>query len=353
MAEPTPRRHRSERPRRRSPDAVPSYGQDAYPPRRAYSRREAPEPRGMTQPGSSGRRARSPPPYNYSESTPREERKGSRRESRPSAQERHAPRRYDDRSSYPAPGDYAGSRDAPRRSHRDELERRPRRDRASSPSDYRPHGRKDGSHKTRPVSPEPKPRPRDAPPPPPPRDYTSSPFAPRRSHRDEPKHRSRRDRASSPPDYRSRGRENGPPKNRATSPESKPRPRDAPPPPPPGYGNDDKRHHRARSQDRSRRRDVSPGRGHDRAVAAATRPSTSSRRKSAPVPTADKAKEQAWWQNPLLQAGARTAFAAGAQAAMQNRNNPDPWLGAKGVRVATAALGAALMDGLGGKKKKN
>jgi hypothetical protein len=36
---------------------------------------------------------------------------------------------------------------------------------------------------------------------------------------------------------------------------------------------------------------------------------------------------------------------------MQNRNDPSPWLGSKGAKVATAALGAALMDGFGGKKK--
>lgn len=59
-----------------------------------------------------------------------------------------------------------------------------------------------------------------------------------------------------------------------------------------------------------------------------------------------------WWQNPMIQAGARTAFAAGAQAAMNNRNAQGDWLGAKGAKVATAALGAALMDGfIGGKRE--
>lgn len=59
-----------------------------------------------------------------------------------------------------------------------------------------------------------------------------------------------------------------------------------------------------------------------------------------------------WWQNPMLQAGARTAFAAGAQAAMNSRGKQGDWLGAKGAKVATAALGAALMDGfMGGKRE--
>jgi hypothetical protein len=58
-----------------------------------------------------------------------------------------------------------------------------------------------------------------------------------------------------------------------------------------------------------------------------------------------------WWQNPLLVAGARTAFSAGAQAAMKNRNDPSPWMGPKGAKVATAALGAALVDGFMGKNK--
>lgn len=61
-----------------------------------------------------------------------------------------------------------------------------------------------------------------------------------------------------------------------------------------------------------------------------------------------------WWQNPMLQAGARTAFAAGAQAAMNSRGKQGDWIGAKGAKVATAALGAALMDGfMGGKREQS
>lgn len=60
-----------------------------------------------------------------------------------------------------------------------------------------------------------------------------------------------------------------------------------------------------------------------------------------------------WWQNPLVQAGARTALTAGAQAAMKSRNDQGDWLGAKGAKIATAALGAALVDGFIGQKHPN
>jgi hypothetical protein len=52
----------------------------------------------------------------------------------------------------------------------------------------------------------------------------------------------------------------------------------------------------------------------------------------------------------LVQAGARTAFTAGAQAAMKSGHESGPWLGPKGAKVATAALGAALVDGFMGQK---
>jgi hypothetical protein len=41
---------------------------------------------------------------------------------------------------------------------------------------------------------------------------------------------------------------------------------------------------------------------------------------------------------------AQTALKAGAAAAFKARNDPSPWLGEKGGKVATAALGAALVD---------
>lgn len=58
-----------------------------------------------------------------------------------------------------------------------------------------------------------------------------------------------------------------------------------------------------------------------------------------------------WWQNPLLQAGARNAFQAGAQAAIRNKDDVGPWIGPKGAKVATAALSAALVDGFLGQKR--
>lgn len=54
-----------------------------------------------------------------------------------------------------------------------------------------------------------------------------------------------------------------------------------------------------------------------------------------------------------MQAGARTALTAGAQAVMSHRKEAGPWIGPKGAKVATAAIGAALTDGfMGGEKKK-
>ncbi|PNY24103.1 Uncharacterized protein TCAP_05957 [Tolypocladium capitatum] len=62
-------------------------------------------------------------------------------------------------------------------------------------------------------------------------------------------------------------------------------------------------------------------------------------------------KGAAWWANPLVQASGRAALTAGAQAAIRSRGDPSPWLGAKGGKVAAAALGAALMDGFMGPQK--
>jgi len=106
---------------------------------------------------------------------------------------------------------------------------------------------------------------------------------------------------------------------------------------------------RARSHDRNKTRDVFSPRDRDYDLAYPSPKPSHARRKSVPAPKADKKQ---WWQNPYVQAGARTALSAGAQAVMQSRNDPSPWLGAKGAKVATAALGAALMDGFGGKKQQ-
>ncbi|KAI5463961.1 hypothetical protein BGZ63DRAFT_421051 [Mariannaea sp. PMI_226] len=85
-------------------------------------------------------------------------------------------------------------------------------------------------------------------------------------------------------------------------------------------------------------------------------PATTSRSAAAVAAAAPKAATKTairWWQNPLLQAGARTALTAGAQAAMNSRKEEGQWLGAKGAKVATAALGAALVDGVMGQKHPN
>lgn len=69
-----------------------------------------------------------------------------------------------------------------------------------------------------------------------------------------------------------------------------------------------------------------------------------------PAAAAGGPKRPPWWQNPLLQAGGKAAFTAGAQAAMKSRGDPAPWLGAKGAKVGMAAIGAALVDGFMGPK---
>lgn len=100
-------------------------------------------------------------------------------------------------------------------------------------------------------------------------------------------------------------------------------------------------HRDSRGKDRSSKAvaTASPPRGREQHKTTGTRGGGANVRSST-MPAAGK-----WWQNPLLQAGARTALSAGAQAAMNNRKGQGEWLGAKGAKVATAAIGAALMDG--------
>lgn len=76
------------------------------------------------------------------------------------------------------------------------------------------------------------------------------------------------------------------------------------------------------------------------------------RRNSMPAATgADgAAKKAGWWTNPLIQASARTAFTAGAQAAMSSRKDKGPWIGPKGAKVASAALMGGFMDGFMGSR---
>lgn len=67
---------------------------------------------------------------------------------------------------------------------------------------------------------------------------------------------------------------------------------------------------------------------------------------------AAKAAKAGWWTNPLIQASARTAFTAGAQAAMSSRKDKGPWIGPKGAKVASAALMGGFMDGFMGQKNQ-
>lgn len=53
---------------------------------------------------------------------------------------------------------------------------------------------------------------------------------------------------------------------------------------------------------------------------------------------------------PRWQAAASAAVKSGAAAAMSMRSQPGAWAGEKGARVATAALSAAAMDALAGRK---
>lgn len=46
----------------------------------------------------------------------------------------------------------------------------------------------------------------------------------------------------------------------------------------------------------------------------------------------------------MIAAAVRTAFEAGAVAALKLRDDPSPLLGAKGSKIATAALAAAVVD---------
>ncbi|ENH71640.1 hypothetical protein FOC1_g10002503 [Fusarium oxysporum f. sp. cubense race 1] len=110
---------------------------------------------------------------------------------------------------------------------------------------------------------------------------------------------------------------------------------------------------RPRSQTRDRRgRDParSPNRGRPPTTQKNRGSGPAGRRSSMPASTKPRT---AWWQNPMVQAGARTAFTAGAQAAMKSGHESGPWLGPKGAKVATAALGAALVDGFMGQKHPN
>lgn len=116
---------------------------------------------------------------------------------------------------------------------------------------------------------------------------------------------------------------------------------------------------RARSQGRVRRepsaspppRGRAAPKGHERPRGGHKAPPA--RRQSVPASSKPKNDGTPWWQNPMVQAGARYALTAGAQAAFRSRDDKGPWLGQKGAKVAGAALSAALVDGIIGQKHNN
>ncbi|KAH6983836.1 hypothetical protein EDB80DRAFT_691654 [Ilyonectria destructans] len=165
---------------------------------------------------------------------------------------------------------------------------------------------------------------------PPPRHY--APDSREKSSRDQP-HRSRPHTRASPPKLQSRGRGSRHIDN----------------------GDDDEynatRRRRQRSQTGDRRNRAPSGPSPTRGGPPTQRGRDSTKRRTS-MPASTKSCNQ-WWQNPLVQAGALTALTAGAQAAIKSRNDPSPWLGPKGAKIATTALGAALVDGFIGKKHPN
>lgn len=229
--------------------------------------------------------------------------------------------------------------------------------------------------------------------------YAADPPKPRRGEGREPRDgrepRQRSDRYSMPPPSRDRDR----PRDRDPYAAGGRGPRDEPDlhagasrrrrsPPPPSRGRDS---HEPRHEPRSRGRDYPPPANDDRygggppprrARSSARpgespphgRPPPANRSRGAPAPggggggggraagmgarvrrnsmpavnaiNRPKINGNPWWQNPTVQAGARNAFTAGAQAAFRNKNDSGPWLGPKGAKVATAALSAAFVDGL-------
>ncbi|KAL6858255.1 hypothetical protein ACO1O0_005715 [Amphichorda felina] len=184
-----------------------------------------------------------------------------------------------------------------------------------------------------------------------------------KEYRGEPDPYSRRRPRRSPPpmEHRPRGRDLD---------EPRPRARDYYPPP---SRPDDRydRHEPRPRRHRSQTRDMSPppDRGRPPPAQAGRSHGSTARRNSMPASTRDRsgggvgaaaagaaagaaaAKGNPWWKNPIVQAGARQAFTAGAQAAIRSKDDRGPWLGPKGAKVATAALSAALVDGFLGTKR--
>lgn len=332
----SPRRHKSERHRRPpSPDAY--YGSDdsPAPSRNRPTKYDSPRQGRSGGPPQNLRRAPSPSQYAPEPESPRRPPRASR-----SAREPHFPEAFEGRHPpvdpyAPNPNYYPSPPESRSRSSRPEREPRESRE----PREWRE------PRETREARP-----PRDSRDSREPREWRDA-----REPREGREARKPRDLGDSreprPRAYYDREPEYAPRSSRGP-PDSGPRSRG--PRYPTSDGEDDysTRRQRPRSQQQ-------PQPYHDRApTAARDRPPPATRGRQPParrnsMPTASKAKRAAWWQNPMLQAGARTAFTAGAQAAMKSQNDPSPWLGAKGARVATAAIGAALVDGFMGQKHPN
>ena len=111
------------------------------------------------------------------------------------------------------------------------------------------------------------------------------------------------------------------------------------------------------SRARDRSPDVYHGRRHDRHMSQSpSRPPISSRHhqsgrhRSTPAKSSGRSKSSSRMDNQAWQSAARTALKVGATTAFQVRNEPGDWVGAKGSKVATAALGAALVNSFMEKK---
>jgi len=94
---------------------------------------------------------------------------------------------------------------------------------------------------------------------------------------------------------------------------------------------------RSRSRDRHRRRERDD---YDRGYDSDRYDRRSRRYSSSRSPSGRRKTEKKWEQ------AAKAAIVAGAVEAFRSRKTPGPWTGEKGQRVATAALGAAGIDGL-------
>lgn len=95
---------------------------------------------------------------------------------------------------------------------------------------------------------------------------------------------------------------------------------------------------RSRSRDRHRRRD---DRGYD-----SDRRYDDYDRRSSRYGSRSRSRSRGGRKSEKWEQAAKAAIVAGAVEAFRSRNVPGPWTGAKGQRIATAAIGAAGIDGL-------